>query len=64
MTEVRFTAGNAVSYVQAQVTHQSDLEIVAEGSLMQPDDQALYTMSTSPIRTIADLRGAGSASTR
>ena len=51
------TAGNAVSYVQAQVSHQSDLEIVAEGSLMQADNQALYTMPTSPIRTIADLKG-------
>jgi NitT/TauT family transport system substrate-binding protein len=51
------TAGNAVSYVQAQVAHQSDLEIVAEGSLMQADNQALYTMPTSPIRTIADLKG-------
>jgi NitT/TauT family transport system substrate-binding protein len=51
------TAGNAVSYVQAQVTHQSDLEIVAEGSLMQADNQALYTLPTSPIRTIADLKG-------
>src|SRR5208282_4389956 len=37
------TAGNSVSYVQAQVNHQSNLEIVAEGSLMQPNNQALYT---------------------
>jgi NitT/TauT family transport system substrate-binding protein len=51
------TAGNVVSYVQAQVTHQSDLEIVAEGSLMQPDNQALYTLPRSPITTIADLKG-------
>ena len=51
------TAGNSVSYVQAQVTHQSDLEIVAEGSLMQPDNQALYTLPRSPITTIADLKG-------
>ena len=51
------TAGNAVSYVQDQVTHQSDLEIVAEGSLMQPDNQALYTMPGSPVTTIADLKG-------
>jgi len=51
------TAGNAVSYIQAQVTHQSDLEIVAEGSLMQPDNQALYTMPGSPVRTLADLKG-------
>ena len=51
------TAGNAVSYVQDQVAHQSDLEIVAEGSLMQPNNQALYTMSKSPVTTIADLKG-------
>jgi NitT/TauT family transport system substrate-binding protein len=50
-------AGNAVSYVQAQVTHRSDLQIVAEGSLMQADNQALYTMPGSPVRTIADLKG-------
>jgi len=51
------TAGNSVSYVQAQVTHQSDLEIVAEGSLMQADNQALYTLPGSPVTTIADLKG-------
>jgi NitT/TauT family transport system substrate-binding protein len=37
------TAGNAVSYIQDQVTGASNLEIVAEGSLMQPNNQALYT---------------------
>jgi NitT/TauT family transport system substrate-binding protein len=51
------TAGNVVSYVQDQVSHRSDLEIVAEGSLMQADNQALYTMPGSPVRTIADLKG-------
>jgi NitT/TauT family transport system substrate-binding protein len=39
------------------VAHQSDLEIVAEGSPMQADNQALYTLPTSPVRTIADLKG-------
>jgi NitT/TauT family transport system substrate-binding protein len=52
------TAGNSVSYIQDQVTGQSNLEIVAEGSLMQPDNQALYTLPGSRITTIADLRGA------
>jgi len=51
------TAGNAVSYVQDQVTHQSDLEIVAEGSLMQANNQALYTLPESPVTNIADLKG-------
>jgi NitT/TauT family transport system substrate-binding protein len=47
-----------VSYVQDQVSGQSNLEIVAEGSLMQPDNQALYTMPGSRITDINDLRGA------
>jgi NitT/TauT family transport system substrate-binding protein len=51
------TAGNAVSYVQDQVGHVSNLEIVAEGSLMEPDNQALYTLAGSPITTIAGLEG-------
>jgi NitT/TauT family transport system substrate-binding protein len=40
------------------VTGASNLEIVAEGSLMQPNNQALYTMPGSPIKSIAGLRGA------
>ena len=52
------TAGNSVSYIQDQVKGQSDLEIVAEGSLMQPDNQALYAMHGSRITTIAGLRDA------
>jgi NitT/TauT family transport system substrate-binding protein len=51
------SAGNSVSYVQAQVTHQSNLEIIAVGSLMQPGNQALYTLPGSPITGIADLKG-------
>jgi NitT/TauT family transport system substrate-binding protein len=51
------TAGNSVSYVQDQVGHLSNLEIVAEGSLMEPDNQALYTLAGSPITTIAGLEG-------
>jgi NitT/TauT family transport system substrate-binding protein len=51
------TAGNSVSYVQDQASHLSNLEIVAEGSLMQPDNQALYTLAGSPITTIAGLEG-------
>jgi len=51
------TAGNAVSYIQDQVTGQSNLEIIAEGSLMQPDNQALYTLPGSPITNVTDLKG-------
>ncbi len=51
------TAGNSVSYVQDQVTGQSNLEIIAEGSLMQPGTQALYTLPGSPVRNVTDLEG-------
>jgi len=51
------TAGNSVSYIQDQVTGQSNLEIIAEGSLMQPGNQALYTLPGSPVTSVADLRG-------
>ena len=39
------------------MSHRSDLEIVAEGSLMQPHNQALYTMPGSPVTTVGDLKG-------
>ena len=51
------TAGNSVSYIQDQVTGQSNLEIIAEGSLMQPDTQALYTLRGSPVTNVGDLKG-------
>ena len=49
------TAGNSVSYIQDQVSGRSNLEIVAEGSLMQPNNQALYTLPGSPLRGITQL---------
>ena len=51
------TAGNSVSYIQDQVTGQSNLEIIAEGSLMQPDTQALYTLPGSSVKDVSDLKG-------
>jgi NitT/TauT family transport system substrate-binding protein len=51
------TAGSAVSDIQAQANGTSNLEIVAEGSLMQPGDQALYVMANSPIGSVSQLKG-------
>ncbi|HEY1625359.1 MAG TPA: ABC transporter substrate-binding protein [Streptosporangiaceae bacterium] len=51
------SAGNAVSYIQAQASGGSNLEIVAEGSLMQPGDQGLYVLPGSPIDSITQLKG-------
>ena len=50
------TGGNYVSYIQAQQSGEANLDIFAEGSVMEPGDQGIYTTSDSPIRTIADLK--------
>jgi len=54
---VDITGGNYVSYIQAQQSGQADLDIFAEGSVMEPGAQGLYTMPDSPIKTLADLEG-------
>jgi NitT/TauT family transport system substrate-binding protein len=51
---VDISGGNYVSYMQAQEGHAADLEIFAEGSVMLPGTQALYTM---PGSKILDLKG-------
>jgi len=50
------TAGNYVSYFQAQRSGEANLDIFAEGSVMEPGAQGIYTMPNSPIRTLADLK--------
>src|SRR5215469_954162 len=48
-------AGNYVSFVQAQMEHQANLRIIANGSQMQTGNQALYVMPGSNIKSVADL---------
>jgi NitT/TauT family transport system substrate-binding protein len=50
------TGGNYISYIQAQ-QHRADLDIFAEGSVMEPGTQGIYTMPDSPVTTLADLKG-------
>jgi len=54
---VDISGGNYVSYIQAQQAGQADLDIFAEGSVMQPGAQGLYTMPDSPIKTLNQLEG-------
>ena len=54
---VDISCGNYVSYLQAQQSHEADLEIFAEGSVMLPGTQALYTMPKSKIASLQDLVG-------
>jgi NitT/TauT family transport system substrate-binding protein len=51
------TVGNYVSYVEHDVFQHQPLEIIAEGSLMQPGSQAIYTLPGSPIKTLEQLKG-------
>jgi NitT/TauT family transport system substrate-binding protein len=51
------TGGNYVSYVQHVVQEHQPLEIIAEGSVMQQGTQAIYTLPSSKIKTLAQLQG-------
>ena len=51
------TGGNYVSYVQHVVQDHQPLEIIAEGSVMQQGSQAIYTLPSSKIKTLAQLKG-------
>ena len=55
--EYDITGGNYISYIQAQQDHEADLDIFAEGSVLQPGAMGIYTMSGSPVKTLSDLEG-------
>ena len=50
------TGGNYVSYIQAQQSGEANLDIFAEGSVMGPGAQGIYTVPNSPIKSLADLK--------
>jgi NitT/TauT family transport system substrate-binding protein len=52
------TLGNYVSYIEADAEQHAGLRIIAEGSVMQPNNQAIVTLSKSRITTLAGLKGA------
>jgi NitT/TauT family transport system substrate-binding protein len=52
------TLGNYVSYIEADADQHAGLRIIAEGSVMQPDNQGIVTPPGSRITTLAGLRGA------
>ena len=51
------TSGNYVSYMLANVKQHAQFEILAAGSIMQPQVQELMIAPGSPIRSVDDLRG-------
>jgi NitT/TauT family transport system substrate-binding protein len=50
------TGGNYVSYIQAEAAGQANLDIFAEGSVMEPGAQGIYVMPDSGITTLAGLK--------
>jgi NitT/TauT family transport system substrate-binding protein len=71
LDRIDISCGNYVSYIQAQENYDqgkrvtsansstvaANLDIFAEGSLMEPGAQGLYVLPGSRIRTLADLEG-------
>lgn len=53
--KTEIVAGNYVSFVQAQINHAANLRIIANGSQMQPGNQALYVLPGSKFGTVNDL---------
>jgi NitT/TauT family transport system substrate-binding protein len=51
------TGGNYVSYIQAQQSGRANLDIFAEGSVMEQGTQGIYTMPDSRITSLASLKG-------
>lgn len=51
------TGGNYVSYIQHFVRDRQQLQIIAEGSVMQQGSQAIYTLPASKIKDLAQLKG-------
>jgi NitT/TauT family transport system substrate-binding protein len=51
------TSGNYVSYMLANVKQHANFEILAAGSIMEPQDQELMIPPGSSIRSVSDLRG-------
>jgi NitT/TauT family transport system substrate-binding protein len=51
------TGGNYVSYIQAQQRGEANLYIFAEGSVMEPGSQGIYTMPDSKVTDLTGLKG-------
>lgn len=51
------TGGNYVSYINEAAVNHAPIEVVAEGSIMQQGSQTIFTMPSSKITTLAQLKG-------
>ena len=55
--QLDISAGNYVSYVEYNAENGSPLEVVAEGSVTEAGAQTIFTMPSSHINSLSDLKG-------
>ena len=55
--QLDISAGNYVSYVEYNAENSSPLEVVAEGSVTEAGAQTIFTMPSSHINSLSDLKG-------
>jgi len=55
--QLDISAGNYVSYLNEAAVDKAPIELISEGSIMQPGAQVIYTMPGSKITTLAGLKG-------
>jgi NitT/TauT family transport system substrate-binding protein len=55
--QLDISAGNYVSYINEAALDHQPIEVVAEASIMQQGAQTIFTMPSSKIKTLAELKG-------
>jgi len=55
--QLDISGGNYVSYINEAALDHQPIEFIAEGSIMQQGSQVIFTMPTSKIKTLAQLKG-------
>ena len=55
--QLDISGGNYVSYIDEAATDHQPIELVAEASIMQQGAQTIFTMPSSKIKTLAQLKG-------
>jgi len=55
--QLDISGGNYVSYINEAAVDHEPIELVAEASIMQQGAQTIFTMPTSKIKTLAELKG-------
>ena len=55
--QLDISGGNYVSYINEAAVEHQPIEVVAEASIMQQGAQTIFTMPSSKIKTLSELKG-------